>query len=441
MFRNLSGNKKKAILNVIWATIGRVARILTEFIVGIFVARYLGPDQFGLMNYVISYVAIFNIIAEFGLSNIEIRELAKYPENRDVLLGSSFVARIILSTITYVLIFISVLISDADKETSTLILIYGSTVFFTAFELIRNYFTSIVKNKSIVITGIIRNIIGASVKVVLLLVNARLIFFICALVFDGLIIVGGYLSSYRHEIGKITWKNDGSTAKLLLKEAFPLLLSGAAVVIYQRIDQVMIKGILNNSAVGYFSVATKFADFLLFIPMIMAQTISPILVVAKEKSYENYKLKSQYYVDIVTWFSILLSIITSISSFYLVKYTFGLEYISAVPVLQILSFKAILSALQNSSGQLIIIDGKQKWAVLRNLLGLVACIAGNYILIPKYGIVGSAWATLITFSFTGLLGNLIIKPFREYFFMQVKSIFLGWNNVIKLLRNNKNYKI
>ncbi|WP_455949416.1 flippase [Odoribacter laneus] len=435
IFKNLSGNKKKAISNVIWATIGKVARILTEFIVGIFVARYLGPEQFGLMNYVISYVIIFNIIAEFGLSNIEIRELAKCPEERDVLLGSSFTARIILSTITYILILVSVLLSNADVETSTLILIYGSTIFFTAFELIRNYFTSIVKNKYVVITGIIRNIIGALVKVVLLFVDAPLIFFICALVFDGLIIVGGYITSYKHEIGKFTWRYDFSIAKSLLKEAFPLLLSGAAVVIYQRIDQVIIKSMLDNSAVGYFSVATKFADFLLFIPMIMAQTISPILVVAKENSYEDYRQKAQYYVDVVTWISIFLSVFTSIFSFYLVRYTFGSEYISAIPVLQILSFKAILSALQNSSGQLIIVDGKQKWAVLRNVFGLVMCVVGNYILIPRYGIVGSAWATLITLSFTGVFGNLIIKPFREYFFMQVKSICFGWKSITKLLKN------
>ena len=167
----------------------------------------------------------------------------------------------------------------------------------------------------------------------------------------------------------------------------------------------------------------------------MAQTISPILVVAKENSYEDYRQKAQYYVDVVTWISIFLSVFTSIFSFYLVRYTFGSEYISAIPVLQILSFKAILSALQNSSGQLIIVDGKQKWAVLRNVFGLVMCVVGNYILIPRYGIVGSAWATLITLSFTGVFGNLIIKPFREYFFMQVKSICFGWKSITKLLKN------
>lgn len=434
VLKKLSENKKKAIFNVIWATLGKVARILTEFIVGIFVARYLGPEQFGLMNYVISYVAIFNIIAEFGLSNIEIRELAKRPKERNVLLGSSFIVRGILSIVTYILILFSVWFSDADSETSTLILIYGSTVFFTVFELIRNYFTSIVKNKYIVITGIIRNIIGALVKVFLLLVDAPLVFFICALVFDGLIIVCGYITSYKHEIGKFTWVYNFRVAVSLLKEAFPLLLSGAAVVVYQRIDQVMIKEMLDNSAVGYFSVATKFADFLLFIPLIMAQTISPMLVVIKENNHEDYRQKAQCYVDAVTWISILLSLFTSIFSFYLIRYTFGFEYISAVPVLQILSFKAILSALQNSSGQLIIVDGKQRLAVLRNILGLVMCVVGNYVLIPRFGIVGSAWATLITLSFTGVFGNLIIRPFRVYFFMQLRSICFGWKTIIRLLK-------
>ena len=427
-------NKKRIAHNVAWAVAGKVIRLLTEFIVGIFVARYLGADQYGLMNYVISIVAIFNIIAEFGLSNIEIRELSKSNNKVDIILGTSFMTRLVLSVIAYSVILIFVFASKLDKETQTLILIYGCSVFFTPFEIIRNYFTSIVKNRDVVITGIIRNIIGALIKFVLLLLKAPLIAFIIALLFDFIIIAGGYITSYRRSVNKSRWSFDISLSKNLLRDAFPLLLSGAAILIYQRIDQVIIKNLLNNESVAYFSIAGRFTEFQMFIPMIMSQTITPLLVRCRENDVREYIYKSQQYIDVIVWIAIILSCITSVFSFYLVKFTFGQQYLASVPILRILAFKAIFSALSNASGQLIIIEGKHKWVFIRNIMGCAACIVMNLTLIPRYSTIGSAYATIITLFISGFLANFFIAPYRQIFKKQIIAILFGWRSIFKLLK-------
>jgi len=431
---NIGSTKRKILTNVGWATTGRVVRVLTETLVSIFVARYLGPSQYGLMNYVVSFVAIYSIIANFGLDNIEIREIAKPDSDFRTVMGTSFRLRLLFAFIAELVIAVTIFVCNFETETRCLILIYSLTILLTSVNVIRNYFTAIVNNRYIVITEIIRCLIGAGIKVSLLLFKAPLIFFIIALTIDFLLVAGGYLTAYRSKIGRISeWSFEKGTARLLIKEAFPLLLSGAAVVIYQRIDQVIIKSLLSNEAVGYFSVAVKFSEFILFVPLVMAQTMSPLLVKDYQKNRDVYYSKRQQFVDVIVWFSVLLSIIISVLSYYLIRYTFGIQYLAAVPVLSILAFKTVGMALSNASGQLIIIEGKQKWAVIRNLIGCIICVIGNYCLIPLFGIIGSAWATLITVAFSGFLGNYFIKPYRDIFGVQVKSIITGPVRLLKLL--------
>ena len=74
-FKSLDGNKQKILANVFWAMLGKIVNMVGQLFVGILVARYLGPEKYGIMNYVISYVTLFTIISGFGLTNIEIREL------------------------------------------------------------------------------------------------------------------------------------------------------------------------------------------------------------------------------------------------------------------------------------------------------------------------------------------------------------------------------
>ena len=99
---NLSPTKEKVIRNVVWAVIGKVVTLLGSLLVGIFVARYLGPEQYGLMNYVISFVMLFQVLASFGMDNIEIREESKSPEEKDKIIGSAFTLKVSFAIITII---------------------------------------------------------------------------------------------------------------------------------------------------------------------------------------------------------------------------------------------------------------------------------------------------------------------------------------------------
>lgn len=427
-----SGNKKKILENVFWALFGKIVTMLGSLFVGILVARYLGPANYGLMNYVISYVSLFSVIASFGLSNIEVRELSKNPAEYKTIVGTCFGLRVLFSLIAYLLLVFSLVFYRVDSFTTLMILIYGISLFTTCdFEIIRNYFTSIMKNEYIVKSEISRTVIGAVVKIILLYSKAPLWCFIVAVLFDTILVASGYMIAFHKFATRITnWKFSKAVALYMTRQSFPLLLSGAAIIVYQKIDQIMIGNMINKESVGYFATAEKFLNIILFLPSVLSQTVTPLIVKAKnEFSNEDYKKKAFQFISITTWTSIVITTICSICAYWLIYLTYGIQYIAAVPVLQIMAWKTVWMAISSSGGQLIIIEGLQKWAVFRNLAGCFACVGLNLILIPKYGIIGSATVSVITIFCSGFLANFIIPPYRHIFILECKALLLGWKEL------------
>lgn len=431
----LSSNRKKVVKNVYWAVLGKVVNIVCGLLVGVMVARYLGPEQFGLMNYVISYVMLFSVFATFGLDGIEIRELAKNHDNKDTILGTAFVLRLSFACATVLLVIGTLWCFESDAETSLLVMIYSLSLVFGAFNVIRNYFTSIVLNEYVVKTEISRTLIGSVIKGGLLLSHCSIIWFIVASTFDFMLVGGGFLLSYQKLAGSLrAWRFNASMARMLVRESFPMLLSGTAIIIYQKIDAVMIRNMLDTASVGQFSVAAKLTELSIFVPLVIAQSIAPLLVKAHQEDPIRYKEKRQQFADIMVWSAIAMALTMSLLAYPVIYLLYGTEYMSAVPVLQIMAWKTVSAALANVSGQIIIIEHLQRYAVLRNLIGCLVCVSLNYLLIPIWGIVGSAISTIITVACAGYFAHLIIKPYNFLVPIQSKALVLGWRQVFKIIR-------
>lgn len=430
---NLSPTKMKVIANIYWAVLGKCVNLLGALLVGILVARYLGKEQYGLMNYVISIVAIFQVFADFGLDNIQIREEARNAGMRDKLIGTTFVLKMFFATIAIILIIFYTFLFEADSVTRFLILMYSLSVIMNTTWVARNHFTSIVMNVYVVKTEISRTVIGMGIKGVLLLAHATLPWFVAALVFDSILLASGYLLSYSKKVDSILkWSFDKKLAAYMVRQSFPLLLSGAAIVVYHRIDQVMIGKMLNDGYVGIYSVAVRFVEVLVFIPTIISQTISPILVRVLNENPERYRSMAKVFMGVTVWICILCAVCVNVISYPLVALTFGQQYIMAASVLSIMSFKVIGDALSQTSGQLIIIEKRQKYVSIRNVIGCVVCVVLNLWLIRAYGVYGAAVVSIITILSSGTVANLIIPPYRQYFKMQLRALALGWRDMLKI---------
>lgn len=423
----------RIISNVFWSLAGKLTGLVSALLVGIFVARYLGPTQYGVMNYAVSFVTLFLVIATFGFENIEIREEAKANDQKDTILGTVFVLRLLLSLVTIILISVVAYINEADTYTFGIIMVYAITVMLTPFEVIRNYFTSLVQNEYIVKVGIFRTVLSGVIKVVLLLVHASLVWFVISLVFDAFVLAQGYCYVYKKKIGSMrSWRFEKAWACYLLRQSFPLLLSGVAATIFLQIDQIMIGNMIDKTSVGYFSVASKFVEVLLYVPTILIQTVSPLLVKERKNNLESFREKAQMFMNITVWLCVVCAIFMALCSRYIVLWTFGMKYLASIVILQILSFKIVGVALNIVSGQLLIIEEKQKYFVLRSLSGCIVCVVLNLLVITRFGVGGVAAVAIATQLAAGFLIHLFIPTYRYMFFMQIRSLLVGWRDLYKI---------
>ncbi|MDD7318616.1 MAG: flippase [Prevotella sp.] len=433
-----SAYRQKIYSNLFWSLSGKLVNLLGSLFVGILVTRYLGPEQFGLMNYVISYVMLFQILASFGLDSIEIREEARNKEEYNRYVGTAFYTKLALAAAVFILCVGTSLFLEADRFTTCMVALYSLSMMANCFSVIRNYFMAIVDNEYIVKSEMARVGIGALIKVLLIIFDAGLTWFIAATTFDTLLVAGGYLMSYIKKIGSPgAWTFDIKTAVFLLKESFPLMLTSAAVVIYQRIDQVMIGQILNNSAVGLFSVAARIVDIIIYIPFVLSDTLTPVLVSTREKSEEEYRSQAQRFINISFWSTFLIALITSAASKWILLLLFGQQYIEATPVLAVLAFKSVTVALSSSAGKMLIIEGLQKWAILRDITGCIICVSLNLILLPHYGILAAAVIAILSNLAAGYLSDAFIPAYRHIFVRQTKVFMGGWKDLTYFLKQNK----
>ena len=432
---------KKYFKNTSWLFAEKVLRILISFVVTIFVVRYLGPKDFGLLSYAISFYGLFSAISILGLESITIRELVKNPDKRDDILGSVFLLRLLGGVCTIIFIALTLYFSGESTNISILILIVSVSAIFQSFSVVDYYFRAEVKAKYSVYVFSSAVLIVAVLKIMLIIIEAELIYFVIVFSVEFLLAAFGFLIVYRFNKLKLSgWKLNKKIAVSLLKDSWPLILSGLVVSVYMKVDQVMIKNMLNSEEVGYYAAAVKLSEAWYFIPVALTNSLFPAIVNAKKVSVDFYNNRMQKLYDILAWMAIAIALPVSIFSSEIISIIFGNEFQSAAPVLTIYVWAGVAVFLGVASSQYLINENLTKLSFSRTFIGMVLNILLNFILIPKYGIVGAAIATLV--SYTIATFSLIFNKNTTYqIVIMVKSIlFITFFQYIFNLWNTRSEK-
>lgn len=398
---------RKYFANTSWLFAEKVLRMAVGLFVGVWVARYLGPAQYGLLNYAVAFVGLFRAFATLGLDGIVVRELIKDEGKKDELLGTAFWLKIMGAFVMLIMIAIAVQFTSNDHYTNILVFIIAGSTIFQAFNVIDFYFQAKVLGKFIAMSNSITLLLSSIVKVALVLYKAPLIAFVCAVAFDNLILALGYIYFYRkvsrhhnqqpttirHPLFHLTVNK--KIAISLLKDSWPLILSGLAIMIYMRIDQVMLQEMIGSEAVGQYSAAVRISEVWYFIPMVISNSLFPAIVNAKKQSEELYYARLQRLYDLMVWISIAIALPMTFLSDLVVKSLYGSAYSQAGSVLMIHIWAGVFVSLGLSFGKYLLVENYTNKYFNRTLIGAVANIILNYFLIPRYGIKGAAIATLI----------------------------------------------
>lgn len=389
---------KKYFVNTGWLFFGNILRTVITLFVGIYVARYLGPSNFGLLSYAISFAMLFSAIATLGLDGIVVRELVKNESRRDELLGTAFFLKGLGASLSLGIIIVAVKFTANDNFTSLLILIIALAAIFRSFGVIDFYFRSKVLSRYTVYARTFSIILSTLIRFLLIYIRAGIVYFAFVILVESAILTIGFITVYtKQSLSLFNWKIRLSLIKELLRDSWPLILSGMAVSIYMRIDQVMIKAMMDAEAVGNYAVAVKLSEAWYFIPVAITGSVFPAIVNARKVSEKLYYERLQSLYSLMIWLSIGIALPIMFLAGDIIKLLFGEQYQHAAGVLKIYVWSLVFSSLGVASGKYLLTENHTRISFLRTFVGMLINVLLNIALIPKYEINGAAIATLLSY--------------------------------------------
>jgi PST family polysaccharide transporter len=424
------------VVNVAWLFFDKVMRLGVGLLVLVWVARYLGPQEFGLFNFGTAFVGLFGAVAGLGLQSIVVRDIVRDPMCKEETLGTAAVLQLVGGVLAYGLIFGTIFWLRPDDDLAKLLVaILGSMMLFKASEVAMYWFESQVLSKYTVWVQNGSFLVFAALKVALIFSNATLLAFAWATVAEAALFAMLLLGMLRmHGLGLRKLKTSRARAKSLLADSWPLLLSGLAIATYMKVDQIMLGQMLGDEAVGIYSAATRISEVWYFIPMMIVASVFPAMLETKKQSEVLYQQRFQQLYDLMIWLSFAVALPMTFLADAVVVFLYGPAYAAAGTVLAIHVWASVFVFLGVASSQWFIAENRQILSFQRTLLGLVINIVLNYIFIPRFGAAGAAYATILAQASVGLLYDVFQKETRPMFYMKIKSF-----NPLRLIgyRSNK----
>jgi len=389
----------KILDNMGWLFFDKILRMGVGLIVGVWVARYLGPAQFGQLNYAIAFVGLFGSIAGLGLHGVVVRDVVRSPISASVTLGTAFVLQILAGLLAMLLVITSIAILKPDDEfTRTIVIIISVSLIFKATDAIKYWYEARVQSRHVVWVENVVFVLMVMVRVALILSEASLMFFVWLILIETLLISLGLILIYATSDAVYNLLQlSVNRAKILIQDSWPLLLASVAVTLYMRIDMIMLEEMSNTREVGIYAVATRISEVWYFLPTIIISSVSPSIISCHTDNADLYlfRLKRLYFTMI--WLALGVAIPVSLLSEPIVNTLFGKEYLDSAPVLTIHLWASVAVFLGMASSQYLLIEKLQIISFYRTLIGLICNVLLNIVLIPEMGAKGAAIATVISY--------------------------------------------
>lgn len=414
---------RKVSINIGWLVGERGLTLAAALAVNVVLARYLGPTDFGALNFAISFVGLFGTFTYLGFSGIVTRDLVLHPEDRDELLGTTFVLKLAGAAAAILAIVGLARIVAPAPDMQLLIAIIAAGLLFDAFLVITFWFESRVEARySVRATGA-AVLGGAALKIALVLLKAPLVAFAIAVAAQkALTALGLWLIFRRRGASVRGWRFTGARARALFAQSWPLILSSVGALLYLKIDQVMLGAMAGNEEVGIYAVAARLSEVWYVLPTAVATSLLPGIVKLRKGSAERYRRALQRIFDILFVASLAVAIPVTLVAGPLMDLLFGPEYVASTLVLRIHIWTAPAMFMGAVLSKWLIAEDMLLFSFTRQGLGALVNVALNLALIPRFGAVGAAIATLVSYTVASYLACFTDRRTRHIGWMMTRAI-------------------
>ena len=428
--------KNKAISNASWIIVCRIMKSLITLVIGTLTARYLGPSNYGVINYVSSVVAFAVPIMQLGLTHTLVKEFVQAPEQEGSILGTALVINIVSSIFCMVGSVAFVAISNAgEKETILVCALYSFTLLFQATEMTQYWFQSKLLSKYPSIVLLCSYIVVALYKIYLLVTQKGVVWFALSNVLDYFLISVILMIIYKR-LGKQRLSFSWQLGREMISRSKYYIIPSLMVMIFHHTDKIMINLMLGKAETGFYSAAITCIGISGFVFSAIIDSARPIILEAKEKDLKSYEKKVIQLYSIITCISLMQSIFMTIFAKPIVYLLYGTEYIKSASILATAVWFVTFGYYGSVRNIWMLAEGKQKYLTGINITGAIANVVLNLILIPIWGAIGAAVASVITQFFTNVIVSFIFKPIRKNSYFMIKGlnprVLLGLvNNLLK----------
>lgn len=422
--------KNKITKNISWLFLDKLFRMAYGIFVSVLVARYLGPVAFGELNFSIAFVYVFMVISSLGMEQVLVRELTLSKETRNQIISTSLMMRGLASVIIYLLVVVIAIYCNPNINTSVLIIIIGTQILFQITDVFFTIFMAEVNSKYIVLAKNLGFLLSGIIKIVFVYIKLSLVWFAIATVVEFSVCMALIIWFFKRKteisISLKYWNKE--IGRQILNSSYPLIISSVFYVIYTKLDQVMLGYLTSSDEVGYYAVAAKLSEVWYFIPSAIVNSFYPELVKLKEQNTNNFKILTMRLMTVLSALALCIALFFTFFSDALIQTLYGLEYITSGKVLTIHIWSCIIVFSAVVSGAWFVINRLEKYSFYRTGTGAIVNVGLNFALIPAYGAIGAAVATLVAKIIASYLMNGMFAKTKSVFLLQTKAYI----NVLKI---------
>ena len=416
--------RSAVVKNASWLIFGRVVQMVISLVVGVLTARYLGPSNYGLINYAAAYASFFMVFCTLGINSVLVKEFVDHPEEEGTIIGSTLLLQAISSLLSVGLILSLVCVLDAgEKTTIAVTALYSMSLLFRIFETINYWFQSKLRSKVTAMILLTAYLVTSAYKVVLLVLHKSVEWFAVATALDclcvGLLLLVFY---YKHGGSKI--RCSLTVAKRLLRKSVHFILPGMMVAVYGYVDKFMLKHMLSESDVGYYAIATAICGMWTFVLSAVIDSLFPPIMESHKTDRQRYEKKNRQLYAVVFYIAMAVSLLICLFGRLIVQILYGQAYLPSVLPLKVVTWYTAFSYRGVARNAWVVCEDKQRYLKYIYVAAALVNVLLNLLFIPLLGAAGAAIASLVTQITTTLVVPLLIKELRPNSMLMLEGILL-----------------
>ena len=403
---------KKVVKNASWIIVCRIVQSLIALVISMISARYLGPSNYGLLNYASSVAAFVVPLAQLGFRNVLVEEIVSHPEREGQTLGTSLVMSVISSLFCMVGCAAFVSIANAgERETLIVCVLYSISLVFQMTEMIQYWYQAKFLSKYTSVTSLAAYAAVALYKIFLLVTGKNIYWFAISYALDFFIISVVLLLFYK-KLGNQKLSFSFSLGKQIFARSRYYIVSNMMVTVFAQTDKIMIKTMIGNAENGYYSTAVTCTGMTGFVFVAIIDSLRPVIFASKKTDQKQFERNMSLLYSIIIYMALMQSVVLTVFAKPIVTLLYGSAYLAAIPLLQTITLYSAFSYMGTVRNIWMLAEEKQKYLWIINLSGAILNVVGNFILIPLIGTVGAAIASVATQFFTNFVLCIILKPIR-----------------------------